>query len=301
MRVREAHRAAVTTALEELERYTQARIGGNNPAETTGKFIAAKFEHDTARPVEGYAAPQLHTHAVIFNVTERADGNTRAIQPQSLFDTQSFATAVYQSALTYRLRSWATKSRRGEAALLRSRGTHRNILMPPARARSRSANTLKRRATAARRRRRSPLTPRATGNRSSPPKRFLPPTERWRPVRQPGGTGRRRGPRARSSTGTATGADDRAKEAVSFARDSIFEREAVADERAILRDALRRGMGETSYREFGRSSTAAGSGRVSLRPGQKHDSGRSFTTPETIAAERANIRHVWKGETPSSQ
>ena len=67
-------------ALNELERYTQARIGGNHPAETTGKFIAAKFEHDTARPVDGYAAPQLHTHAVIFNVTEREDGSTRALQ-----------------------------------------------------------------------------------------------------------------------------------------------------------------------------------------------------------------------------
>src|SRR6202789_410383 len=53
-RVREAHRQAVTTALTELERYTQARIGGNRAAETTGKFIAAKFEHDTARPVDGY-------------------------------------------------------------------------------------------------------------------------------------------------------------------------------------------------------------------------------------------------------
>ena len=83
-RVREAHRAAVTTALDELERYTQARIGGNNPAETTGKFIAAKFEHDTARPVDGYAAPQLHTHAVIFNVTEREDGSTRALQERRL-------------------------------------------------------------------------------------------------------------------------------------------------------------------------------------------------------------------------
>ena len=94
---------AVTTALTELERYTQARIGGNNPAETTGKFIAAKFEHDTARPVDGYAAPQLHTHAVIFNVTERADGSTRALQPQGLFESQQFATAVYQSELTNRL------------------------------------------------------------------------------------------------------------------------------------------------------------------------------------------------------
>jgi conjugative relaxase-like TrwC/TraI family protein len=42
-RVRAAHREAVTIALTELERYTQARIGGNNPAETTGKFIAAKL------------------------------------------------------------------------------------------------------------------------------------------------------------------------------------------------------------------------------------------------------------------
>jgi conjugative relaxase-like TrwC/TraI family protein len=104
-RVREAHRQAVTIALTELERYTQARIGGNNPAETTGNFIAAKFEHDTARPVDGYAAPQLHTHAVIFNMTERPDGSTRALQERGFFDTQQFATAVYQSELTYRLRN----------------------------------------------------------------------------------------------------------------------------------------------------------------------------------------------------
>ena len=108
-RVREAHSLAVTTALGELERYTQARLGGNRPAESTGQFIVAKFEHDTSRPVDGYAAPQLHTHAVIFNVTERADGvengkQARALQPQSLFESQQFATAVYQSELTFRLR-----------------------------------------------------------------------------------------------------------------------------------------------------------------------------------------------------
>src|SRR5205814_524772 len=95
---------SVRVALDQLEHYTQARIGGNHPPETTGRFIAAKFEHDTARPVEGYVAPQLHTHAVVFNVTERANGQPRAIQPQSLFASQQFATAVYQSELTYRLR-----------------------------------------------------------------------------------------------------------------------------------------------------------------------------------------------------
>src|SRR5579871_6873693 len=114
-RVRDAHRAAVNIALDELERYTQARIGGNNPAETTGKFVAAKFEHDTARPVDGYAAPQLHTHAVIFNVTEREDGSTRALQPQSLFETQNYATAVYQSALTYQLRNLGYQIERGRS------------------------------------------------------------------------------------------------------------------------------------------------------------------------------------------
>ena len=35
-RVREAHREAVTAALTELERYTQARIGGNNPCRNHG-------------------------------------------------------------------------------------------------------------------------------------------------------------------------------------------------------------------------------------------------------------------------
>src|SRR6266487_3142522 len=103
-RVREAHRESVGVALDELERYVQARIGGNLPAETTGKWAAAKFEHDSARPVDGYAAPQLHTHVVFFNVTKTADGRTRALQPQELYRGQKFATAVYQSELAWRLR-----------------------------------------------------------------------------------------------------------------------------------------------------------------------------------------------------
>src|SRR5580692_8617176 len=103
-RVREAHRESVTTALEQLEYYAQARVGGNHTPETTGKFIAAKFEHDTARPVNGYVAPQLHTHAVVFNLTERENGQARAVQPQSLFQSQQYATAIYRSELAARLR-----------------------------------------------------------------------------------------------------------------------------------------------------------------------------------------------------
>ena len=39
------------------------------------------------------------------------------------------------------------------------------------------------------------------------------------------------------------------REAVTFARDKGFEREAVMDERALYVDALRRGMGEMTYPE----------------------------------------------------
>src|ERR1700722_5881197 len=52
-RIRDAHRESVLIAVDELERYVQTRMGGSHPAETTGKWAAAKFEHDSARPVEG--------------------------------------------------------------------------------------------------------------------------------------------------------------------------------------------------------------------------------------------------------
>ena len=103
-RVRAAHRESVDVALDELEKYVQARIGGNHPAETTGKWIAAKFEHDSSRPVEGYAAPQLHTHVVFFNMTERETGEMRALQPRELYRSQQYATAIYRSELALRLR-----------------------------------------------------------------------------------------------------------------------------------------------------------------------------------------------------
>src|SRR6185312_15649198 len=87
-RVRKAHEASVDLALDELERYVQARLGGNRPAQTAANWVAAKFEHDSARPVNGYAAPQLHTHVVVFNMTQRDNNKMRALQPRSLFESQ---------------------------------------------------------------------------------------------------------------------------------------------------------------------------------------------------------------------
>jgi hypothetical protein len=83
---------------------------------------------------------------------------------------------------------------------------------------------------------------------------------------------------------------------VTFARQSVFEREAVVDERRILRDAMRRGMGETTYQEIRAEFEVRrleGEFRVVETP--KYASGRRFTTPETIAAERANVEFMLSG------
>src|SRR5205809_6506613 len=126
--VREAHRECVGVAFDELERYDEARIGGNLPAETTGKWVAAKFEHDSARPVDGYAAPQLHTHAVFFNLTETDDGEAHALQPRELYKTQQYATAVYRSELAHRLKELGYEIERGESGQPEIKGYSKEYL-----------------------------------------------------------------------------------------------------------------------------------------------------------------------------
>jgi conjugative relaxase-like TrwC/TraI family protein len=104
-RIRTAHRESVDEALKELEQYIQARGGGNKPAITTGKMVAAQFEHTAARPDHstGYAAPQLHTHTVIFNMTETDEGKIRSVQPLELYRSQQYATAIYRMNLAEKL------------------------------------------------------------------------------------------------------------------------------------------------------------------------------------------------------
>ena len=105
----------------------RARIGNVHIPETTGKLVAATFEHDTARPVDGYAAPQLHTHAVVFNVTERDSGQTRALQPPGIFVSQRYGS----SRVPFRnwrcaLRNWATNWNAAKRPA-RNQGLHKGI------------------------------------------------------------------------------------------------------------------------------------------------------------------------------
>jgi conjugative relaxase-like TrwC/TraI family protein len=127
-RVRQEHQESVKVALGELEKYVQARIGRNHPAETTGKWVAASFKHDSARPVGGYAAPQLHTHVVFFNLTETSNGDTRALQPRDLYRSQQYATAIYRSELALHLKQLGYEIEQGLSGQPEIKGYTREYL-----------------------------------------------------------------------------------------------------------------------------------------------------------------------------
>jgi conjugative relaxase-like TrwC/TraI family protein len=299
-RVRAAHRDAVTIALTELERYTQARIGGNNPAETTGKFIVAKFEHDTARPVDGYAAPQLHTHAVIFNMTERADGSTRALQERGFFDTQQFATAVYQSELTFRLRNLGYQIEAGKSGAPDIKGYTPEYIEASSPRRQQIEEAVARSGFS------GPEAAQIAAHNTRDKKDILSSAEvlaAHRKIANEFGNQADRvvaEARERAATLEQNRVPDalrRAQEAVTFAKDRGFEREAVTDERAIMRDALRRGMGDLTYSQVRKNFDQRHStGEFQIVEGQKHETGRQFTTRETIAAERETVGHMQRGQ-----
>jgi conjugative relaxase-like TrwC/TraI family protein len=304
--VREAHRNAVTAALGELEKYTQARIGGNAPAETTGQFIAAKFEHDTARPVDGYAAPQLHTHAVIFNMTQREDGSTRALQPSGLFETQQFATAVYQSYLTFELRKLGYEIEPGKSGAPEIKGYSAEYLAASSLRREQIEQAM--RATGYQ----GPEAAQIAAHATRDSKQILSPEEVLAAHRalasEHGNQADRIVAEAREralSQGegrTLQTPQNGAQEAVSYAKNKTFEREAVRDERGILTDALRRGMGEVTYPEIRQNFEARhASGEFQMVDGQKYDSGRKFTTQETIQQERSVVSMMQAGQGVATQ
>jgi conjugative relaxase-like TrwC/TraI family protein len=297
-RVREAHRESVRVALDQLEHYTQARIGGNHPPETTGKFIAAKFEHDTARPVDGYVAPQLHTHAVVFNVTERDNSQPRAIQPHSLFASQQFATAIYQSELTYKLRQLGYEITTGRSGAPEITGYTQEYLDASSPRSQQIREYLER-----------------TGRSGKEAAEIAAHSTRDRKgIHSPGEVlaAHRKlaadfGHQAEAVVRAARercqyqekplNSLERVRESLTFSRDKNFEREAVVDERVLIRDGLRRGMGEITHGQVRANLDARlASGEFQVVERTQSVPGRQFTTARTIEAEQEILRRMREGQ-----
>jgi len=292
-RVREAHRESVHVALQELERYTQARIGNVHAPETTGKFIAATFEHDTARPVDGYAAPQLHTHAVVFNVTERASGQTRALQERSLFQSQQYATAVYRSELAMKLQGLGYEIERGKHGQPEIKGYSQEYLEASSPRRVQIKEHLheigREGAGAAQ----------VAAHRTRDSKEIHLPEE---VLKQHRDLAARFGHQANRVVTKAHGQhhevqpEKTVQQAMTYSRNHVFERSAVQDERAILQAAIDRSMGQASYSQV-RQEFEQRIAHREFRAIERTD-GRAaplYTTSEMIRMEREIVGHMQRG------
>ncbi|GAB1534419.1 MobF family relaxase [Geovibrio sp. ADMFC3] len=97
----EAHTEAVKSALDYYEKnyaYARKTIDNKTTPDFTGNIIAACFTHSTSRSID----PQLHTHAVVINMTE-TDRGFRAIDNYQLFNQQNLLLNVYQSELAFKV------------------------------------------------------------------------------------------------------------------------------------------------------------------------------------------------------
>lgn len=98
-----AHDDAVAATLKYIEQehmITRVKISGKEHLERTNNMLAATFRHDTNRELE----PQLHTHAVIFNVTQSADGTNRSLYSKQFFSLQKEFGEHYRRELASNLR-----------------------------------------------------------------------------------------------------------------------------------------------------------------------------------------------------
>jgi conjugative relaxase-like TrwC/TraI family protein len=294
-RVREAHRESVSAALDELEKYVQARLGGNLPAETTGKWAAAKFEHDSARPVDGYAAPQLHTHVVFFNLTETANGQTRALQPQELYRTQQYATAVYRSELAHRLKELGYEIERGQSSQPEIKGYSKEYLEASSPRRQQIEEHLAEQGV------RGAGAAQIAAHQTREGKLELSHEEmqeRHKEMAAQFGHQPERVTRAARERREQLKEEPREKsigQALAYSREKNLEREAVADERELMRDALKRSMGDATFgevkTEFEKRVQAGEFIEVSNRA-----PGRAFTTAEMIGYERDTINAMSAGQ-----
>lgn len=297
-RVREAHRESVRVAATAMEQYVQARMS-STPSETTSAWVAVSFEHDGARPVEGYVAPQLHTHLFIANIAQSADGKTRSLQPRELYLSQAYATSIYRSELAVRVQSLGYEVERGahaqpeikgySAEYLRAASPRRQIIEEEMREKGLSG------ARAAQI---------ATHQTREGKKKALPREEvleqHQRMAQLYGNQPQQVVAEAVQRKGIELNPDQAqhaAQEAIAHAMACSMERTAVDDERNLMRDALKHSMGKARFSdvqfEFERSVAAQELIEVKRNPGE---AARAFVTPEMLMCEREIIERMRAGQ-----
>src|SRR5829696_1556524 len=307
-RVLDAHLESGDEAVKAVEKYLQARGGGDKPAITTGKMIAAQFVHTSSRPDHetGYAAPQLHTHVVFFNMTQCEDGKVRSVDPDQMYKSQTFGTAFYRANFAEKLQAFGYEiqvdPRTGapeikgftEEYLQDSSPRRKEVLKEEEKMRGRMENegkTISDKArlkqAAARNNRRSKNFDHGKMQERSLEMDAKHDNQARRIVAQ----ARARLPRRVSQNEI----EKRAQEAVTFARDNALKTEAVADMRTVRIDALRRNLGLTNVAAVtAELQRRQDSGEFKPINRQKHQP--ETTTKSMVAMEKQNIQTMLNGK-----
>lgn len=302
LRVREAHRKAVRVAVDAVEKYVQARLGGNCPPETTRSWAVAKFEHDTSRPVGGYPAPQLHTHTVFFNMTRTEGGEFRAMQPRQVFQSQQYGTAVYRAELAARLRGLGYEVQVEKNGTPEIKGYSREYLE----ANSLRSQQIKEHLKAAGLSGAGPAQIAAHRTRES--KVSLSRDEVRKQHRETAakfGNEPEQVVREACARGVRHEHDPakHASRAVTYAGEKNFEREAVVDRRDLMKDALKRACGNATFEQVNRALNDRARDGDFVRTDRqiKESVLERYTTPAMIASERRNIEFMRNGQDKHQQ
>jgi conjugative relaxase-like TrwC/TraI family protein len=294
-RVRKAHAESVIAALDAGQEYAQARMGGNRVAQTTGKWAGAMFEHDTARPEQGYPAPHLHTHVVVFNMTRTDDGQVRSLQPGELYRIQSYMTAVYQNELALKLKELGYELTPGTNYAPDIKGFTKEYLE----AESLRSQRIKLEVEARGLEGRKAEEQMAHSIREN--KLKWTPEEVHRAHREHqqlfGGQADKLHTEAIERKGIALNPDQargHAKVSVDFALNKLAERTAVFDQFETYREALRHGQGKLTLNDIREEvqSREQQDLLVKVDHVRAHAPGQRYTTPEAINQERDILQQI---------
>jgi conjugative relaxase-like TrwC/TraI family protein len=285
------HQQAVAIARERIEAVTATRVmrDGKSTVETTAKAVIAEFLHTTSRAGD----PNLHTHLVALNLTQRRDGEWRSVDNTAMFKEQRLMYDIYLAELARGARRLGYEINRGHSgapelahitrrqiegfsqrsaeveAALRERGLSRETATPA----QKTAATLATR------------DPKKSYDREAL-------TREWRARGEALSLDRRipklhrsgYSPGERSQERRAVRRAERAMavESVSFALQHLSEREAAFPRADVVGTALKQGMGQVGYRAV-QAELVRRERRAEVLRGA---SDRQVTTPVALAIER---------------
>jgi len=237
----------------------------------------------------------LHTHVVFFNLTETKTGEARALQPHELYRSQQYATAIYRSELALRLKGHGYEIERGKSGQPEIAGYTREYLDASSPRSQQIQAYLEQQgvkgAGAAQ------IAAHQTRDDKLPSMTHTEMQRMHKEMAERFGNQPEQVIRVAHSQEVEGNVPSRQhlESALTYAQDKNFERHAVTDERELMRDALKRSMGEGSFAEVRqRFEKRIESGH--LIEVESRSPASTFTTEKMIQYERDNVSEMRKGQ-----